>query len=58
MTEAGNQLGDFLKKTFDNVSETVNENVEWKDINLHVPGVSTTKFEKKLLNFHNLRQVF
>lgn len=46
MAEAGNQLGDFLKKTFDNVSETVNENVEWKDINLHVPGVSTTKFEK------------
>ncbi|MDN6639366.1 MAG: daptomycin-sensing surface protein LiaX [Tetragenococcus sp.] len=46
MAEAGNHLGDFLKKTFDNVSDTVNENVEWKDINLHVPGVSTTKFEK------------
>lgn len=46
MAEAGNHLGDFLKKTFDSVSETVNENVEWKDINLHVPGVSTTKFEK------------
>ncbi|KFN90836.1 hypothetical protein TMUPMC115_1729 [Tetragenococcus muriaticus PMC-11-5] len=44
--EAGNHLGDFLKKTFDSVSETVNENVEWKDVNLHVPGVSTTKFEK------------
>lgn len=46
MAEAGNHLGDFLKKTFDSVSETVNENVEWKDINLHVPGVPTTKFEK------------
>ncbi|AYW46910.1 hypothetical protein C7K38_00115 [Tetragenococcus osmophilus] len=46
MAEAGDHLGDFLKKTFDSVSETVNENVEWKDVNLHVPGVSTTKFEK------------
>lgn len=46
MAEAGNHLGEFLKKTFDNVSESVNENVEWKDINLRVPGVPTTKFEK------------
>ena len=46
MTEAGVYLGKFLKKTFQNVSETVNDNVEWKDINLRVPGVSSQKFEK------------
>lgn len=46
MAEAGSQLGDFLKKTFDTVSETVSDNMEWKDVSLRVPGVSTTKFEK------------
>ena len=46
MTEAGTYLGHFLKKTFQSVSETVNDNVEWKDINLRVPGVSSQKFEK------------
>ncbi|MFV0559333.1 MAG: daptomycin-sensing surface protein LiaX [Enterococcus sp.] len=41
MSEAGSQLGKFLKKTF----QTVNDNMEWKDVNLRVPGVATTKFE-------------
>lgn len=45
MAEAGTHLGRFLKQTFQSVSETVNDNVEWKDINLKVPGVATTKFE-------------
>ncbi|MBL1229218.1 daptomycin-sensing surface protein LiaX [Enterococcus sp. BWB1-3] len=45
MSEAGSQLGSFLKKTFSTVAETVNENVEWKDINFRVPGVATTKFD-------------
>ncbi|MEY8445084.1 daptomycin-sensing surface protein LiaX [Enterococcus ratti] len=45
MSEAGSQLGRFLKKTFQTVSETVNENMEWKDVNLRVPGIATTKFE-------------
>ena len=45
MAEAGTHLGRFLKQTFQTVSETVNDNVEWKDINLKVPGVATTKFE-------------
>lgn len=45
MSEAGSQLGSFLKKTFSTVAETVNENVEWKDINFRVPGVAATKFD-------------
>lgn len=45
MSEAGSQLGKFLRKTFQTVSETVNENMEWKDVNLRVPGIATTKFE-------------
>lgn len=46
MAEAGNQLGNFLKKTFKTVSNTVNDNVEWKDVNLRVPGVASQKFDK------------
>lgn len=45
MSEAGSQLGKFLKKTFQTVSETVNDNMEWKDVSLRVPGFATTKFE-------------
>lgn len=45
MAEAGSQFGKFLKQTFRAVSDTVNDNVEWKDINLKVPGVAQTKFE-------------
>ncbi|MGM9904373.1 hypothetical protein A5844_001629 [Enterococcus sp. 10A9_DIV0425] len=45
MSEAGSQLGKFLKQTFQSVSETVNDNMEWKDVNLRVPGIATTKFE-------------
>lgn len=45
MAEAGTHLGRFLKKTFQTVSETVNDNVEWKDISLKVPGIASTKFE-------------
>ncbi|GCF93428.1 hypothetical protein NRIC_13190 [Enterococcus florum] len=47
--EAGTQLGKFMKKTFKTVSETVEENVDWKDINIKVPGVATTKFEHQFL---------
>ena len=45
MVEAGTHLGRLLKKTFQTVSETVNDNVEWKDISLKVPGMAATKFE-------------
>jgi DUF4097 and DUF4098 domain-containing protein YvlB len=45
MSEAGSQLGSFLKKTFSSFSETMNDNVEWKDVSFKVPGVATTKFD-------------
>ncbi|MGM0125011.1 hypothetical protein IGI37_002405 [Enterococcus sp. AZ194] len=45
MAEAGTQLGKFLKQTFQTVSESVNDNMEWKDVSLRVPGIATTKFE-------------
>ncbi|MFV0558413.1 MAG: daptomycin-sensing surface protein LiaX [Enterococcus sp.] len=45
MAEASTYFGRFLKKTLRTVSDSVNENVEWKDISLRVPGVATTKFE-------------
>ncbi|ALS00128.1 hypothetical protein ATZ33_01650 [Enterococcus silesiacus] len=45
MSEAGSQLGSFLKKTFSSFSETMNDNMEWKDVSFKVPGVATTKFE-------------
>ncbi len=34
-----------MKKTVRAVTESVNDNMEWKDINLKVPGVAATKFE-------------
>ncbi|KAF1305500.1 daptomycin-sensing surface protein LiaX [Enterococcus saccharolyticus] len=46
VAEASTHLGKFLKKTFQSVSETVGDNVEWKDVSLRVPGVATQKFEK------------
>ncbi len=45
MSEAGSQLGKFLKKTFQTVSETVNEHTVMEDVSLRVPGIATTKFE-------------
>lgn len=47
--EAGLQLGRLAKKTLKSVSETVESNVDWKDINLKVPGVATTKFEHQFV---------
>ena len=47
--EAGIQLGRLMKKTFKTVSETVEENVDWKDFNLKVPGLVTSKFEHQFL---------
>jgi len=39
--EVGRNFGDFLKNTVDAVSSTVSDNVEWKDVNIKVPGVSS-----------------
>lgn len=43
------QMGHFIKKTVKSVAKNVEENVEWKDINIKFPGVATTKFEKEYL---------
>ena len=40
MTEAGNQFGKLMKNTFSSVME----NVDWKDVNVRVPGLASTKF--------------
>lgn len=40
MTEAGNQFGKLMKNTFSSVME----NMDWKDVNVRVPGLASTKF--------------
>lgn len=45
LTEVGNQLGRFLKKSLKNVSQTVEENVEWKSVNIKVPGLAVASVE-------------
>lgn len=52
VAEVGGQVGEFLKKTFNSFSDTMNDNVEWKDIKMKVPGVATTKFEHEF-NYPN-----
>lgn len=52
VAEVGGQMGEFLKKTFNSFSDTMNDNVEWKDIKMKVPGVATTKFEHEF-NYPN-----
>ncbi len=52
VAEVGGQVGEFLKKTFNSFSDTMNDNVEWKDIKMKVPGVVTTKFEHEF-NYPN-----
>ncbi|MGX4685748.1 daptomycin-sensing surface protein LiaX [Vagococcus sp. JNUCC 83] len=47
--EAGKYFGEFLKKTVDAVSSTVSDNVEWKDVNIKVPGVSSHSFTHEFL---------
>ncbi|MDT2603604.1 daptomycin-sensing surface protein LiaX [Enterococcus dongliensis] len=47
--EAGIQLGRLMKKTLKTVSDTVEENVDWKDFNVKVPGLVTSKFEHQFL---------
>lgn len=52
VAEVGGQVGEFLKKTFNSFSDNMNDNVEWKDIKMKVPGVATTKFEHEF-NYPN-----
>lgn len=45
LNETGSQIGSFFKKTVNSITEAMNDNLEWKDINFRVPGVASTKFE-------------
>lgn len=49
VVDVTSQMGKFLKKTIKSVAQTVEDNVEWKDINIKFPGVATTKFDKEYL---------
>lgn len=40
VVDTGNQFGKFMKNTF----STVIENMDWKDVNVRVPGLASTKF--------------
>lgn len=40
VVDTGNQFGKFMKETF----STVMENMDWKDVNVRVPGLASTKF--------------
>ena len=47
--EAGTQFGNFIKKTIDLVTNSVNDNVDWKDINIKVPGVASQTFSHEFV---------
>lgn len=40
VVDTGNQFGKFMKNTFSSVME----NMDWKDLNVRVPGLASTKF--------------
>ncbi|MFC6169998.1 daptomycin-sensing surface protein LiaX [Loigolactobacillus jiayinensis] len=39
--EASGQFGKFIKNT----AQSIMENVDWKEVNIRVPGIATTKFD-------------
>ena len=47
--EAGTQFGSFIKKTIEAVTNSVNDNVDWKDINIKVPGVASQSLSHEFL---------
>ncbi|MGO2083353.1 daptomycin-sensing surface protein LiaX [Vagococcus sp.] len=49
MGKTGNQLGTIVKKTFETVSSSVNDNIDWKDINIKVPSVVTQSFTHEFI---------
>ena len=49
ISDASNQMGSFVK---DSVS-TLMDNVDWKDINVKVPGLATAEFEHQFLYENN-----
>ncbi|WP_297074631.1 daptomycin-sensing surface protein LiaX [uncultured Enterococcus sp.] len=47
VVEHGTKLSKALFRTLQNVSDSISENVEWKDFHMKVPGVASTKFDKE-----------
>ena len=47
--EMGTQFGSFIKKTIDAVTSSVNDNVDWKNINIKVPGVASQSFSHEFV---------
>lgn len=46
MVRSGSKLGKALFKTIQSVTDTIGENVEWKNVQVKVPGMAATKFDK------------
>lgn len=46
MTKHGLKWSQAAMRMIQNVSDSISENVEWKDLHVKVPGVAATKFEK------------
>lgn len=45
----GTKFSKVLLRTLQNVSDSISENVEWKDFHVKVPGVASTKFDKEFV---------
>lgn len=45
MNQAGNQFSKLMKETMKTVTNTVNDHVDWKDVNIKVPGMAMSTFE-------------
>lgn len=45
LSDLTTQLGRFFKKSIKNVSQTVEDNVEWKELSIKVPGLAVTSIE-------------
>ncbi|MDT2808103.1 daptomycin-sensing surface protein LiaX [Vagococcus lutrae] len=45
MNQAGNQFSKLMKETMKTVTNTVNDHVDWKDVNIKVPGMAISSFD-------------
>ncbi|KRM31158.1 hypothetical protein FC83_GL001162 [Agrilactobacillus composti DSM 18527 = JCM 14202] len=53
LTDAGSQVGSFVRDSVSNLMD----NVDWKDINVKVPGLATAEFEHEFLYENNQAKV-
>ena len=57
MNQAGNQFSKLMKETMKTVTNTVNDHVDWKDVNIKVPGMAMSTFEHEFYYPKHVRQV-